>query len=69
MMGQSLQTWRSGSEQRAWLSTLIDTFEEISRPEVRAVPCNGHLLAAFRAQLARPATACLPYASRYSLRN
>ncbi len=68
-MGQSLQTWRSGSEQRAWLSTLIVAFEEISRPEVRAVPCDGHLLAAFRALLARPASARMPYASAYSLRN
>ena len=47
---------------------LIDTFEEVSRPEARAVPCDGDLLAALRAQLARPATG-LPYASRYSLRN
>ena len=69
MMGQSLQSWRSGSEQRAWLSTLIGAFEEISRPEVRAVPCDTHVLAALRAQLARPASACVPYASAYSLRN
>jgi hypothetical protein len=69
MMGQSLQTWRSGSEQRAWLSALIATFEEISRPEVRAVPYDSHVLAALRAQLMRPASAFLPYASAYSLRN
>jgi hypothetical protein len=69
MMGQSLQTWRSGSEQRAWLSSLIDTFEEVSRPEMRAVPCESHVLAALRAQLARPASARIPYASAYSLRN
>ena len=68
-MGQSLQTWRSGSEQRAWLSALIDTFEEVSRREVRAVPCDSHVLAALRAQLMRPVSACLPYASAYSLRN
>jgi PHP family Zn ribbon phosphoesterase len=69
MMGQPLQTWRSGSEQRAWLSRLIDTFEAASRPEVRAVPCDSHVLAALRAQLIRPASACMPYASAYSLRN
>jgi hypothetical protein len=71
MMGQSLQSWRrSGSEQRAWLWLLIDTFEEVSRPEVRAVPCDSHALAALRAQLMRPASAFVPYASSpYSLRN
>ena len=68
-MGQQLRTWRSGSGQRAWLSMLIDTMEEISRPELRAVPCDGLLLAAFRAQLARPASAQMPYATGYSLRN
>src|SRR3978361_2382735 len=55
-MGQALQTWRSGSEQRAWLSLLIDTFEEVSRPEVRAVPCDSQSIAALRAQLAHPAS-------------
>jgi hypothetical protein len=70
MMGQSLQAWRgSGSEQRAWLSLLINTFEEISRPEMRAVPCDRQALAALRAQLMRPAAVGLPYASPYSLRN
>jgi hypothetical protein len=67
-MGQALQTWRSGSEQRAWLSLLIDTFEEVSRPETRAVPCDSHVLAALRAQLARPVSG-LPYASPYGLRH
>jgi hypothetical protein len=69
MMGQALQTWRSGSEQRAWLSLLIDTFEEVSRPETRAVPCDSHVLAALRAQLARPASDFGPYASPYGLRH
>jgi hypothetical protein len=70
MVAQSLQAWRrSGSEQRAWLSLLIDTFEEVSRPEVRAVPCDSHVLAALRAQLMRPASVGLSYASPYSLRN
>jgi hypothetical protein len=69
-MGQQLQMWRSANGQRKWLSMLIDAMEEVSRPEVRAVPCDRLLLAAFRAQLARPASVSLPYASSpYSLRN
>jgi hypothetical protein len=68
-MGQQLQIWRSAGGQRAWLSMLIDTMEEISRPELRAVPCDISVLAALRAQLARPASARMPYATSYSLRN
>ena len=68
-MGQQLRTWQSGGDQRAWLSMLIDTMEQVSRPESRAMPCDGHVLAALRAQLARPATAGTAYASGYSLRN
>jgi hypothetical protein len=68
-MGQALQTWRPGSQQRAWLSLLIDTFEEVSRPEARAFPCDSHLLAALRAQLARPASTFGPCASSYGLRH
>ena len=52
-MSQQLQGWRSASSQRLWLSMLIDTAEEISRPERRAMPCDGQVLAALRAQLAR----------------
>jgi hypothetical protein len=68
-MGQQIQGWRSASGQRLWLSMLIDAMEEISRPELRAVPCDDQLLAALRAQLARPALAHTPYTSAYSLRN
>jgi hypothetical protein len=68
-MRQQLREWRSANSQRLWLSLLIDIAEEISRPERRAVPCDGQLLAALRAQLDRPATLCIPYASPYSLRN
>jgi hypothetical protein len=68
-MGQQIQEWRSASAQRLWLSMLIDTMEAISRPELRAVPCDEQLLATVRAQLARPALARTPYASAYSLRN
>jgi hypothetical protein len=48
---------------------LIDTMEEISRPESRAVPCDGRVLAALLAQLARPASAPMAYATGYRLRN
>lgn len=68
-MGQQLRTWQSESGQRMWLSMLVDAMEEVSRPEVRAVPCDQFVLAAFRAQLTRPAAAGACYASGYSLRN
>jgi hypothetical protein len=68
-MGQQIQGWRSVSGQRLWLSMLIDTMEEISRPELRALPCDDQVLAALRAQLACPASVRTPYASAYSLRN
>ena len=68
-MGQHIKGWRSASSQRLWLSRLIDTMEQISCPERRSVPCDPQLLAAMRAQLARPALARGAYASPYSLRN
>jgi len=68
-MGQQLHGWRTASGQRLWLSMLIDAMEEISRPERRAAPCDAQVLAALRAQLARPASAPTAYASAYSLRN
>jgi hypothetical protein len=64
-MGQALHMWRSGSEQRAWLSLLIDTYEEVSRPEISTLPCDSHLLAALHAQLAHPASVCGPYGLRH----
>ena len=68
-MGQQIQGWRSAGGQRLWLSMLIDAMEQISRPELRAAPCDEQLLVAMRAQLARPASARGPCASAYSLRN
>jgi hypothetical protein len=68
-MGQQIPGWRSASGQRLWLSMLIDAMEAISRPELRAVPCDDQLLATVGAQLARPALVRTPYASAYSLRN
>jgi hypothetical protein len=67
-MGQQLQTWRSGDGQRLWLSMLIETMEELARPEYRSLPCERSVLAQVRAQLARPASP-YPSASRFSLRN
>jgi hypothetical protein len=78
-MGQQIQGWRSAGAQRVWLSTLIDTMEQVSRPERRAVPCvsvscdrvscDRQAVAALRAQLARPAAPRPPYGSAFSLRN
>jgi hypothetical protein len=66
-MGQQIQSWRSEGSQKLWLSMLVDTMEEISRPEFRGLPCDPSLLTAVEAHLARPAYA--PGASRFSLRN
>ena len=68
-MSQQLQSWRSGRGQVLWLSTLVDTMENLSRPEWRAVACDDQELAEVRAQLAWPAAAYLAYASQFSLRN
>jgi hypothetical protein len=48
---------------------LIDTMEEVARPEIRAIPCEASILTALRAQLARPVSAYALGASRFSLRN
>jgi len=64
-MGQRLQTWRSLGGERLWLSMLLDTMKELSRPEIRKVPCDPQLLIALRARLARPASP-YPYAARSS---
>ena len=68
-MGQQLRTWQSRAEQTVWLSALIDAIEEVSRPELRAVPCDPFVLATLRAQLARPASDFEHCGSAYSLRN
>jgi hypothetical protein len=54
---------------RAWLSMLVDAMESASRPEMRAVPCDGLVLAAVSAQLSRPAASYAHHGSRFSLRN
>jgi hypothetical protein len=68
-MGQQLQIWRSESGDRLWLSMLIDAMEEVSRTESRAVPCDPFVLAALRAQLARPAPSFAHCRSAFSLRH
>jgi hypothetical protein len=73
-MRQRLQTWRpgawrSGEGPELWLSMLVAAMEEVSRPEIRKIPCDPKVLIALRAQLARPASP-YPYGvSNYSLRN
>ncbi|MEO6839824.1 MAG: transcriptional regulator [Bradyrhizobium sp.] len=67
------KAWRSGDGQRLWLSSLIETMEQVSRPGVRAMPCDRTILSALSMHLARPATP-YPYwharqASDFSLRN
>jgi hypothetical protein len=64
-----LQSWRSAGDERLWLSMLIETMEEVSRPELRRVPCDSSILAAFRAHLALPASAYGLCGSQFSLRN
>ncbi len=67
------KAWRSGDSERSWLSMLIDTMQQASRPGVRAIPCDRAILAALSSQLALPAA---PYphwharkVSDFSLRN
>jgi hypothetical protein len=64
-----LMRWRSGDGEAAWLSTLIDAMETVSRHDVRATPCDGRLLSALRAQLAQPASPRVAGALRFSRRN
>jgi hypothetical protein len=68
-MGQRLQPWRNGDGEKLWLSMLVDAMEEVSRPELRAIPCDSSILVALRAQLARPASPYPCGASNFSLRN
>jgi hypothetical protein len=68
-MGQQPQSWRGGDGHKSWLSMLVEAMEEISRPEFRALPVDASVLAAVRAQLARPASPYPYCGSQYSLRN
>jgi hypothetical protein len=68
-MAQQTQQWRSGNGEMAWLSALIGTMEQVSRPELRATPCARSLRVAVEAHLARPAMPHGLYGSNFSLRN
>ena len=68
-MGQRLNKWQGGGNDRQWLSLLIDAMEEAARPDMWSEPVEAEILMALRAQLAQPVTR-LPYAvTSYSLRN
>jgi hypothetical protein len=46
--------WRRGTRDSGWLSMLVDRFEELSRADRRAAPCEERILLAVKAHLARP---------------
>lgn len=51
---QGLELWRSGKGERQWLSRLIETMEQIARPDIQRRPVDRLVLAKVRAQLGRP---------------
>jgi hypothetical protein len=53
---KGLQSWRSEKGERQWLSRLIETMEQIARPDIRSRPVDRLVLAKVRAQLGRPAS-------------
>jgi hypothetical protein len=69
MMAQQTQHCRSGNGEIAWLSTLVETMELVSDPELGATSCDAALLAAVAAHLASPALPHGLYGSSFSLRN
>ena len=68
-MAQQTQQWRSGNGEMAWLSTLVETMEALSRPEIRATTCDPALLEVVKAHLAGTAMPHGLYGSNFSLRN
>ena len=65
-MAQGLQSWRSGKVERQWLSRLIETMEQIARPDMQRRPVDRLVLAKVRAQLSRPASwPCAAYGRRH----
>ena len=40
VQSQQVQPWRSADGERLWLSMLVDTMEQVSRPEIRSGPCE-----------------------------
>jgi len=61
-----MRQWRSGSGEKAWLAALIETMEEVSRPELRGTRCAPSLMAAVESHLAHPGMRSSSY---FSLRN
>ena len=57
-MGQRLEQWHGGDDERLWLLLLVAAMEEASSPEIRSKPCESAILQACRAQLAQPITVC-----------
>jgi hypothetical protein len=51
------------------MSMLVDAMEELSRPDIRSLPCHPSLLVAVRGELARPVSPGAHGASGFSLRN
>jgi hypothetical protein len=68
-MGQRFQNWRSEAGETSWLSMLVRTMEETARPGFCPRACDPSVLAALRAQLARPTSACTHGVSDFSRRN
>jgi hypothetical protein len=70
---QQVKAWRSGDDQKLWLSALIASMEQVSSRDVRATPCDRGALSALRLQLARPAAPYphwqVPRGSDFKLRN
>jgi hypothetical protein len=58
--------WRSCASDTAWLSMLVDGFQEVSGSDLRGVPCAESVLSALRAQLARPTSRQIGRGSDFS---
>jgi hypothetical protein len=68
-MGRWLDKRQGEGGDRLWLSLLVEAMEEAGRPDARFQPVEPAILAALRAQLARPVTR-YPYAvTRSNLRH
>jgi hypothetical protein len=68
IQAQRVRNW-PGNSGKLWLPRLIETMENVARPEIRAIPCDRRVLTAFGAHLARPASASVQGATRFSLRH
>jgi hypothetical protein len=55
-MCQQVQSWRSLERSRLWLAMLLRAMEDVSRPDVRRIPCEEKDLTAVKAKLAVPSS-------------